>query len=206
MVINERKHKNHRKGERGIAIILALIMLLVMSVLAITISFNSNMDFRTMSNYKRGQEAFLAAERCVALVRNQFETLGIEVIFFQLQSNNPIGLEELIAKSGVDCNTDPELCAVCRTGQREFNRTSPSDPAPFVDVPPPSKTTGRPIKHTSLASGGLGGAALVTTTFVVTGKDVRDEDKDDTDPDINTGTEIAGGFETFVPGGASNVY
>ena len=53
------------KNESGVAIILALIMLLVMSVLAITVSFSSNTDFKAMSNFKRGQEAFLAAERCI---------------------------------------------------------------------------------------------------------------------------------------------
>jgi Tfp pilus assembly protein PilX len=53
------------KNEEGVAIIMALIMLLVMSVLATTVSFNSNNDFRAMSNYKQGQEAFLAAENCV---------------------------------------------------------------------------------------------------------------------------------------------
>jgi hypothetical protein len=41
---------------------------------------------------------------------------------------------------------------------------------------------------------------------LVTGKDAKDEDLTDEKTDINTGTEIAIGFETFIPGGASNVY
>jgi hypothetical protein len=58
----------------------------------------------------------------------------------------------------------------------------------------------------SLPSGGAGGAALVPASFLVTGKDAKDEDLTDEKTDINTGTEIAIGFETFIPGGASNVY
>ena len=46
------------KNEKGIAIILALIMLLVMSVMALTVSFMSNRDFKMMAAHKRGQEAF----------------------------------------------------------------------------------------------------------------------------------------------------
>jgi hypothetical protein len=65
---------------------------------------------------------------------------------------------------------------------------------------------GRPLKHVSLPSGGVGGAAAVPASFLVTGKDAMDRDKKDTNPDINTGVEIAVGFESFVPGGASNVY
>ena len=65
---------------------------------------------------------------------------------------------------------------------------------------------GRPLKNTSLPSGGLGGAVMIGTSFLVTGKDAGDKDKDDTNPDINTGTEISAGFESFLAGGASNVY
>jgi len=41
---------------------------------------------------------------------------------------------------------------------------------------------------------------------LVTGKNAKDKDKKDTNQDINTGVEIAVGFETIVAGGASNVY
>ncbi len=200
----------------GIAVILALIMLLVMSIMALTITFNSNVEFQAMTNYKSGQQSFLAAERCVQWVREQLEITGVELLFFELQNNNLPGARLMV---GTNCDADAAECAVCRTGQREYQNPTPGsisngecfdnnseDTVPFLEIPPPSKTVGRPLKHTSLPSGGAGGASMVGVDFVVTGKDIEDEDKCDISPDLNTGTEIAGGFETFVPGGASNVY
>ncbi|HET7289350.1 MAG TPA: pilus assembly PilX N-terminal domain-containing protein, partial [Thermodesulfobacteriota bacterium] len=78
------------RQQDGVAIIMALIMLLVMSVLATTVSFNSNNDFHSMSNYKRGQEAFLAAENCIREGRNRFEIVGIEVLYFLLQNKGTV--------------------------------------------------------------------------------------------------------------------
>ena len=49
-------------------------------------------------------------------------------------------------------------------------------------------------------------AGLIPISYVVTGKDSTDKDKADLNNDINTGTEIATGFEVYIPGGASNVY
>jgi hypothetical protein len=186
------KMKNLKK-DNGIALILALIMLLILSILAISVSFTSNVDFQMMSNYKQGQEAFLAAERCIEEVRKQFETTGIETLYFQLQGGTPIGIE-LTLPNG----------SICRTGPRDYD--SSLGPIPFIVLPPPQKTFGRPIKHTSLPSGGIGGAAIVSTSFMVTGKDARDQDKNDTNANLNTGTEISAGFESIIPGGASNVY
>jgi len=194
-----KKLKKEIKKQDGIALLLALIMLLVLTTLAITISFTSNIDFQTMSSYKRGQEAFLAAERCVEEGRKRFEIVGIETLYFLLQSE--VSTDEL----NVDIDDFPNG-ARCRTGSRYFNRDNPEDPPPFIEIPPPTKTLGRPIKHVSLPSGGAGGAALVPASFLVTGKDAKDEDLTDEKTDINTGTEIAIGFETFIPGGASNVY
>ncbi|MBI2485481.1 MAG: hypothetical protein HYW01_00680 [Deltaproteobacteria bacterium] len=196
-----KKLKKEIKKQDGIALLLALIMLLVLTTLAITISFTSNIDFQTMSSYKRGQEAFLAAERCVEEGRMRFEIVGIETLYFLLQSAVPTN--ELVVKWP---KNDPPTGARCRTGSRYFNRVSADDPPPFIEIPPPTKTLGRPIKHVSLPSGGAGGAALVPSSFLVTGKDANDEDLTDQKTDINTGTEIAVGFETFIPGGASNVY
>jgi len=187
------------KNQRGIVVIIAIVMLLIMSTLTVTISYISNMDFQTMSNYKRGQEAFLAAEKCIARARMQFETLGIETIFYKIQVGDPPAGIEL---PDVPTNKD----TYCRTGPRNFNRALSTDPVELIEIPPPTKEMGRPIKHVSLPSGGVGGATAVPVTFIVTGKDVRDKDKEDIDPKINTGVEIAAGFETFIPGGASNVY
>ncbi len=188
-----------KTSESGIAVIIAMIMILIMSTLAITISFMSNIDFQTMSNYKQGQEAFLAAEDCVAEARKVFETVGIESLFYQLQVGaQPEGIE--LPKTPAPGES------YCRTGSRNFNRADPDDPADFIKLPPPTKQMGRPLKHVSLPSGGVGGAAAVPASFLVTGKDAMDRDKKDTNPDINTGVEIAVGFESFVPGGATNVY
>jgi hypothetical protein len=153
-----------------------------------------------MSNYKQGQEAFLAAEQCVQEARKVFETTGIEVLFYQILIGAP--------QNGLEMPQTPTNGeAYCRTGSRNFERTDPTDPpGPIVELPEPTKQMGRPLKHVSLPSGGVGGASAVPASFLVTGKDAMDRDKKDTNPDINTGVEIAVGFETFVPGGATNVY
>jgi type II secretory pathway pseudopilin PulG len=193
--------ESHNTNESGIAVIIALVMILIMSTLAITISFMSNIDFQTMSNYKQGQEAFLAAEKCVQQAKRVFETTGVETLFYQLQ----VGAERL----GIEVPPTPSKSeSYCRTGSRNFHRDNAGDPpAPIIHLPPPpTKQMGRPLKHVSLPSGGVGGATAVPASFLVTGKGAGDRDKKDTNPDINTGVEIAVGFETFVPGGATNVY
>jgi hypothetical protein len=190
-----------KTSESGIAVVIALIMILIMSTLAITISFMSNIDFQTMSNYKQGQEAFLAAENCVEEARRVFETTGIETLFYEVQVSGQ--------GKGIKLPENPGNSeSYCRTGSRNF-QSDPDDPdrvPAIVQAPPPTKQMGRPLKHVSLPSGGVGGASAIPASFLVTGKDAMDRDKMDMNPDINTGVEIAVGFETFVPGGASNVY
>jgi len=190
-------------GERGVALILALLILLVLSTLATTIAFVSDLDFQSMSSYKRGQQSFLAAERCIEEARRMFEIVGIEIIYFNLQGGQSSGTAILLDDG-----------SYCRTGDRFWTNPdagtgqppAPAEHPPLVSIPPPTKVTGRPLKHVSLPSGGAGGAALVPATFTVVGKDPDDRDKFDTDPTINTGTEIAVGLENFIPGGATNVY
>ena len=184
--------KNVRR-EDGVALIIALIMLLTMTMLAISVSFTSNIDFQTMSNYKQGQEAFLAAERCVEEAKRQFESIGIVPLFLLLQGGATTGIE-----------VDLPNGAKCRTGPRDYDVSD--GPIPFPEIPPPTKAMGRPLKNTSLPSGGGGGAVMLGTSFLVTGKDAGDKDKTDTNPDINTGTEISAGLESFLAGGASNLY
>ena len=200
------------KDEGGVALILALIMLLVMSVIATTVSFNSNKDFQAMSNYKRGQEAFLAAERCIQLGRNRFEVVGIEVLYFLLQNKDTASL----ASSGAnllyldeevgDCGTDqnPLSCARCRSGPRVLDGSQ--DSGRLIEIPPITKTIQRPLKNTSMSTSASGGAGLVPVTFLVTGKDSMDKDPDDANLSVNTGTEVAVGFETFIPGNANQMY
>ena len=214
----ELKRVDIYKKEDGIAVILSLIMLLVMSVLALTVSFSSNGDFKAMSNYKQGQEAFLAAERCIEEARNRFEVIGVETLFFLLQGKAGGALS---ADNSNDLTIHEKLTnnAFCRTGPRIWDNPPPQDedcdfdtdtlgpnPAPLIEIPPPTKANARPIKNVSLPSGGVGAAGLIPVSFQVTGKDRADEDKRDCNLKINTGTEIAVGLESFIPGGASNVY
>src|SRR3970040_2469153 len=181
------------KREGGVALIIALIMLLTMTVLAISVSFTSNVDVQTMSNYKQGQEAFLAAERCVEEAKRQFETFGIVPLFLLLQGGATTGIE-----------VDLPNGARCRTGPRDYDVSD--GPIPFPEIPPPTKAMGSPLTNTILPVGGLGGAVMLGTNFLVTGKDAGDKDKTDTNPDINTGTEIFAGVESFLAGGESNLY
>lgn len=189
---------NKLKKEDGIALILALIMLLILSALAVSISFMSNNDFQMMSNYKKGQEAFLAAESCVEKGREKFETGGGEgtaIVALRQQSNDPT----LSVRSGQDDFPKLPNGAVCRTGPRNYK--SSDGLIPFIAIPPTTKNSGRPIRNVSIDR-----ARFVPNTFLVTGKDAGDKDKDDTKDDINTGTEISAGFEVFIPGGELNAY
>jgi len=202
------------KNEEGVAIIMALIMLLVMSVLATTVSFNSNNDFRAMSNYKQGQEAFLAAENCVRQGRKRFEIIGIEVLYFLLQNKDTVILGEggasdllVLNETMGDCDPDDETakCARCRSGPRSLDSATEGS-GQIIEIPPITKTIQRPLKNTSMSTSASGGAGLVPVTFRVTGKDEDDKDIDDVKGTINTGTEVAAGFETFIPGNANQMY
>lgn len=206
---------NIKNNEDGVAIILALLMLLVMSVMALTVAFISNNNFKAMSAHKRGQESFMAAETCIREGRKRFETLGVEQLFFELQSvfdptlistNSDIVLFQPTSSQDNPADDPSDWKGpLCRSGPRKVDPIT-NGASTFVKVPEPTKALGRPPKNVSLASGGAGGAALIPVTFNVVGKDSQDLDKDDSDLDVNTGTEIALGLETFIPGGATNVY
>lgn len=198
---NFNKVKN-RKSEEGIAIILALLILLVLSAMAVSISFISNIDFQTMANFKRGQEAFLAAERCVMEAKKTFEITGIGELAFRDQ----FGIDQTLSLA-------LDNGATCRSGTRDFDADTNDDGNPdtgasagFVEFPTETKQLGRPIKGTSLPMGGSAGVTVVPFAFRVVGKDSQDEDPNDLKDDINTGTEIAVGIENFTVGGGSNVY
>ncbi len=191
--------------EDGVAIIMALIMLLVMSVLATTVSFNSNNDFHAMSNYKRGQEAFLAAESCIQEGRNRFEVVGIEVLYFLLQNKSTASVGQGDADNLLVLNKELDNGARCRSGPRIFDSTTEGS-GQIVEIPPITKTIQRPLKNTSMSTSASGGAGLVPVSFLVTGKDEGDKDINDVKDTINTGTEIAVGFETFIPGNANQMY
>ena len=192
-------------NEDGVAIVLALIMLLVMSVLATTVSFDSNNDFHAMSNYKRGQEAFLAAEDCIQEGRNRFEVIGVEVLYFLLQNKGTLVLGEGGANELLILDEDLENGSRCRSGPRALDSATEGS-GRIVEIPPITKTIQRPLKNTSMSTSASGGAGLVPVSFVVTGKDEVDKDIDDVKDTINTGTEIAVGFETFIPGNANQMY
>jgi len=196
-------NSNHRKqnkfdNQRGIAVFLALVMLLVMSLMAISISFISNTDFHSMSNFKRGQESFLAAERCVQEARRLIESEGIGLLLFKQSFNT---LDEI--RIEVDFDTIDGNGPVCRSGSRIADG---GDPEPVFDLPQNVRSIERVVRNTSLPDSGSGGAKAIPITFSVVGKDSQDRDKDDEDDNINTGTQIAVGIETFTGGGSSNVY
>lgn len=198
-------HADTYRREDGVAIILALIMLLVMSVLATTVSFNSNNDFHAMANYKRGQEAFLAAEDCVREGRNRFEIIGIEVLYFLLQNQGTVSLPQGGANDLLVLNETLDNGARCRSGTRLLDSAT-EGAGQIIQIPPITKTIQRPLKNTSMSTSASGGAGLVPVSFIVTGKDEGDKDKNDEKDTINTGTEVAAGFETFIPGNANQMY
>ncbi len=200
---NINKNINNR-GQDGIVIVLALIMLLVMSVMAITVSFISNTDFQTMSNYKRGQESFLAAETCVIQTRRLIEEVGIAQLLFEQSVATLDGLDIDLSASNPDLPIGTGgIGAVCRSG---FRLMDEGDPDPIFNLPGDVKSIQRVIRNISLPDSGSGAAMAIPISFIVMGKDARDRDKDDDDPTYNTGTQLAVGVETFTGGGASNVY
>jgi len=190
--------RNKFDNQRGIAVFLALIMLLVMSLMAISISFISNTDFQTMSSFKRGQESFLAAERCVQEARRLIEAEGIGTLLFKQSFNT---LDEI--RIELDFDNKEGNGPVCRSGSRIADG---EDPDPVFDLPQNVRSIERVVRNTSLPDSGSGGAKAIPITFTVIGKDSQDRDKDDEDDNINTGTQIAVGIETFTGGGSSNVY
>jgi hypothetical protein len=204
MDISHTNVQNNKKFEKeqGIAVMLALLILLVLSAMAVSISFISNIDFQTMSNFKRGQEAFLAAERCVMEAKKTFEITGIGELAFK----NQFGIDQTLSVT-------LDNGATCRSGSRTFDADVDNDGnidsnvyAGFVQFPEGAKSLGRPIKGTSLPSGFSSGITVVPFAFRVVGKDLKDEDPTDIKDDINTGVEIAVGIENFTIGAGSNVY
>lgn len=205
------RNRQIHNNQNGVALILALIMLLVMSVLALTVSFTSNTDFQAMSTYKQGQESFLAAESCVLEARSRFEIFGANQLYFIFQGNAGDNFDEILVAQEFNSGS------FCRSGGRFWHSPVTEETegggevvtgtvAPIIEIPPPSKTIGRPLQNSSLHSGGGGFTMAYTITFTVTGKDSRDKDKNDINENINTGTEIAVGLEVFEPGGESNIY
>jgi Tfp pilus assembly protein PilX len=180
-----KKLNNIISDESGIAVIIALVMLLVMSIMAISVSFLSNTDFQTMSNFKRGQEAFLAGETCVQETRRRIAEEGLALLLFK-QS----------AQSATNILVDP----------LDIELSDSNDKDPIFTIPENVKSIERIIRNTSLPDSGTGGAKAIPIVFSVMGKDSQDTDKTDEDPEVNTGTQLAVGIETFTGGGASNVY
>jgi len=211
-----------KNDESGIALIIAIILILVMTTLASTIAFLSNNDFYSMSNYKRGQEAFLAAESCVIEVRKTLENTNPAVFYELIRSGIDAGLveEELGRKlfiqkpiSSYDgtivasINPDPATWEgpVCRTGSRALSYTEIRKPENFL-ITNETKTS-RHLKNYS-----IGHFNITPMSVIVTGKDSLDGDKSDRNeetPDnhpINTGIEILSGFEVLTLGGRGNEY
>ena len=183
-------------GQSGIALLIALIMLLVLSVMAISLSFVSNLDFQGMQEFKRGQEAFISAEICVMETRFLLETEGFQNMLFKGQK----GFKIVLGDGDPAKNINP----ICRTGRRHDDSADLNNA--FLAITSDIKARERPVENTSIPSGNVGGATAVPLSFSVIGKDGTDPDKDDSDDDINTGIELAVGIEVFMPGGANNIY
>ncbi|NIP38441.1 MAG: hypothetical protein GWO07_05910 [Candidatus Dadabacteria bacterium] len=196
-------------GESGIAVVIALVMLLVMSVMAISISFMSNTEFKTASTFKRGQEAFLAGETCIEETIRTISEQGIALILFKqsAQSSDKLLIEPLDINLAENINVlakdSDDLGAVCRSGTRIMDGANED---PIFILPENVKSISRIVRNTVLPDSGTGGALAVPVIFSVVGKDSQDEDKDDSDIELNTGTQLAVGVEVFTGGGASNVY
>lgn len=187
LIINKsdfRLNDNDKKGQEGIVVVIALTMLLILSVLAVSISFVSNTDFKTMANFKRGEEAFLSAEVCVGEVRKLIESEGLSILLFK-QQNSSLDTIEVTLDNG----------AKCRLGPRGLDVTDIDYDEQIVFSIPESKTTGRTMRNTQL--GGQTSVSALPIVFTVTGKDSQDQDKDDTNPNLNTGTVIAVGLEAL---------
>jgi hypothetical protein len=204
-----KKLNNNISDESGIAVIIALVMLLVMSIMAISVSFLSNTDFQTMSNFKRGQEAFLAGETCVQETRRRIAEEGLALLLFKQSAQSatnilvdPLDIELSDSNDALPTDSDG-MGAMCRSGNRIM---SESDKDPIFTIPENVKSIERIIRNTSLPDSGTGGAKAIPIVFSVMGKDSQDTDKTDEDPEVNTGTQLAVGIETFTGGGASNVY
>jgi len=209
--------------ESGVALIIAIILILVMATLASTISFLSNNDFYSMSYYKRGQEAFLAAESCVIETRKTLENINPAVYYELIRSGIDPGLLETelgrklfiqkpisshdVRTDDSDNDVDPETWngPVCRTGSRALNSNEIRQASNFL-LTNESKST-RHVKNFS-----IGQFNVTPMSVIVTGKDSLDEDKADRNEEgsvnepVNTGIEIISGFEVLTLGGRGNEY
>ena len=206
------KQNSNISDQSGIALIIALVMLLVMSVMAISVSFLSNTDFQTMSNFKRGQEAFLAGETCIQETRRRIAEQGLALLLFKQSAQKasdplvkPVDID--LASSNNNLITDSDgIGATCRSGSRIMDGTTISSKDPIFTLPDNVRSIERVMRNTSLPDAGSGGSKAIPIVFTVMGKDSQDKDKEDEEDNINTGTQLAVGVEIFTGGGASNVY
>lgn len=207
----EEKTNINLSDESGIALIIALVMLLVMCVMAISVSFLSNTDFQTMTNFKRGQEAFLAAETCVNETRRQIAQEGLAFLLFKQasqKSTDPL-IEPLdidIADSNSNLIKDSDgIGAKCRSGSRLMDSTVVASIDPIFEFPEDAKSIARDLRGFSKDAASPSNPQATPIVFTVIGKDAKDRDKNDEEIQVNTGTQLATGVEAFLLGG-TNVY
>jgi len=187
--------RDNYSDQSGIAIVIALVMLLVMSIMAISISFLSNTDFQTMSNFKRGQEAFLAAESCVQETRRQISEEGLAFLLFKQSAQdtdaflvNPLDID--LASSNTNLIKDSNgIGATCRSGNRimegvkgDGTVVSSKDRDLIFTFPEGAnaKSASRDLRGFSKDEGSPAGAKATTLIFTVIGKDSQDKDKNAT--------------------------
>lgn len=197
------------KNERGVALIIAIILVLVMSTLATTISFLSNNNFYSMSQYKRGHEAFLAAESCAVEIRKNIEKIQPSKFLELIRSDIDTSLSEsefgdnIFVNKPINLSVDnPDLSPstwhgpMCRVGSRHLTSEQINELKNFF-IPREFKGT-RHLKET-----GVGIQTAIPLTFILTGKDSLDKDKEDSNNNINTGIEILIGYEAIATGGSN---
>jgi hypothetical protein len=206
-----------RNDESGIALIIAIILILIMTTLGSTISFLSNNDFYSMSNYKSGQEAFLASESCVIEIRKILENVEPAEILELKRSDdvNPENLEselgsKLFIQSPISpfdvttngsINPDPATWEgpLCRTGSRALGSAQIKKPSNYLIT-----KDYKGSRH--VTNNSIGMIDMTPISIIVTGKDSFDGDKTDENEHINTGIEIVVGFEVLSPGAGDSSY
>ena len=143
--------------------------------------------------------------------KQRLEQIGAAPLFLKLQSaaTDPTTISTLnaivILKNINDADTGEDVAdwkgPLCRSGPRVWNSDT-QGPGLFINIPDATKTNGRPVADESVGQA----TTAIIVPFNVMGKASNDEDKDDTNNKINTGTEVEMGVEVFVVGATDPIY
>ncbi len=189
--------------EKGVVLILAIIIIAVMSATVPIISFIPNNNFIMSNVYEDGQEAFVATDYCLSELLEKLDNGGITNIFPSAAES--IRLDELFTErqpfnpGDVDDNDDSLIVS-------QDNRIGNQSFSPYCSV-----FRDRYERETTIQVNTLGtytkevpGYSLGSFQFKqyrvnVIGKGSRTRNRDDD----NTGRDIHYGFEVAQPTGGS---